>query len=647
MDCVAIAVFTSQIEATGGGNVAVDDKPGAGNMHFVQMTFQGAFSLTFTHRGSDSSGLYGKPKTYFTENSQLPDQPPPSLADDVETGLSDFNSTFPQTVDKVFPRTGPFGDAKYADFTQSLLSNLLGGMGFFHGDSKVDDSHAPEYEEADLNFWKKAAAAMGRAEITTTPATSLLTLTPSRPFFPRGFLWDEGFHLLPVMEWDLDLAVSVIRSWLDLMDEDGWIAREQILGPEARSRVPEKFQVQYPHYANPPTLLLLFPILISKITGTSAYAGHPSIYLSSEDDARIMLEELYPLLDRHYNWFRRTQAGNFTAAYPRPEGAVEGEGYRWRGRTPSHTLTSGLDDYPRANPPHPAELHLDALSWVGASAQALQQVAEYLGEDGDAEAYKGQLADVKHNLDALHWDPEEKTYCDATVEEGAYKRVCHQGYISLFPLLVGLLDADHPNLPHILDLLSDPRKLWSPYGVRSLSAADEYYRTEEDYWRGPVWMPPNVLAALRLRDVGSQDVPGGEETAVQEKATSLAAELREKLVNTVYKSWEETGFVWEQYDDKTGKGRHSRAFTGWTACVILLMGLEFSGEPGERRDSAWVSGSSVPIIALVVLVALIVVFRRHLMGFAAHAMERLGARRGKWRAGRRYEEVIDLDGHGP
>lgn len=262
-------------------------------------------------------------------------------------------------------------DEKYGNLSQALLSNLLGGLGFFHGDRGVGASHAPEYEETGLNFWEKASAAMAKAPIVNTAPTSLLTFTPSKPFFPRGFLWDEGFHLLPIIEWDLDLAVAVLRSWLGLMDADGWVAHEQILGPEARSKVLDQFQIQYPHYANPPTLSLLFSILTSKLARKSAYTGRPSAYMSSPAEAAAMLRELYQLLARHYRWFHRTQAGNFGNSYTRPEGAIHGEGYRWRGRTPRHTLTSGLDDYPRADPPHPAELHVDALAWVGSSAHHL------------------------------------------------------------------------------------------------------------------------------------------------------------------------------------------------------------------------------------------------------------------------------------
>ncbi|SPO06375.1 related to mannosyl-oligosaccharide glucosidase [Cephalotrichum gorgonifer] len=620
----AKSVFMSQVNAGNDKSITVDDKPGAGNMQFIQMTFKGAFTLTFTYRGLEAT---------------------PLDADGLEAGITDLESSFPKTVDKVFPRTRPFSEGRYNEFSRALVSNLLGGQGFFHGDSKVDYTRAPEYEETDVKFWEKAAAAMGRAEITTTPPTSLLSFTPSRPFFPRGFLWDEGFHLLPVIEWDLDLAVSVLKSWLSQMDEDGWIAREQILGPEARSRVPSQFQVQYPHYANPPALFMVIPKLLSKITGASAYAGHSSAYISSPDQASALIKEIYPLLVRNYNFFRRTQAGNFSTDYPRPEGAVPGEGYRWRGRTPLHTLTSGLDDYPRANPPHPAELHVDALAWVGASAEALRQAAEYLGEDADAATYKGHVSDVKKNLDVLHWDPEEQTYCDATVEGGAYKRVCHQGYVSLFPLFLGLLDSDHPNLPAVLDLLSDPNKLWSPYGLRSLSAAHPDYGTGEDYWRGAVWMQLNVLAVMRLRDLGERDRPGGQGSmSVSARAMSLAAELREHVVDTVYKGWVDTGFVWEQYDDSKGMGRHSRAFTGWTACVILLMGLTFPGGSGERRENVGSSLSAMPVVLVVVLAVLVVAFRRQITTVAAHVMNHwLTWRKSRVRRGQSYEQVIDLD----
>lgn len=48
---------------------------------------------------------------------------------------------------------------------------------------------------------------------------------------------DEGFHLLHIGAWDNALSLEILKSWIDLVDEDGWVGREQILGEEARSRV--------------------------------------------------------------------------------------------------------------------------------------------------------------------------------------------------------------------------------------------------------------------------------------------------------------------------------------------------------------------------------------------------------------------------
>ena len=68
---------------------------------------------------------------------------------------------------------------------------------------------------------------------------------PSRLFFPRGFLCDQGFHNLLISRWDMDISADILAHWMDLMNSEGRIPREQILVKEARTKVLKEFVVQH------------------------------------------------------------------------------------------------------------------------------------------------------------------------------------------------------------------------------------------------------------------------------------------------------------------------------------------------------------------------------------------------------------------
>jgi len=70
-------------------------------------------------------------------------------------------------------------------FSRAVTSNLVGGVGYFYGTSIVDRKFSYDWDEDD-NLDDSDGSPKG-AKLTDPKA--LLTATPSRSFFPRGFYW--------------------------------------------------------------------------------------------------------------------------------------------------------------------------------------------------------------------------------------------------------------------------------------------------------------------------------------------------------------------------------------------------------------------------------------------------------------------------
>ena len=114
--------------------------------------------------------------------------------------MPELSSKLTKRFEESFPvPSGPEHDSLQA-FSQALTSNIVGGIGYFYGRSIVDKGFAYEWDQEDDDDEESAQPGAG-----FTAPRALLTATPSRSFFPRGFYWDEGFHLLHIGEWDNDL----------------------------------------------------------------------------------------------------------------------------------------------------------------------------------------------------------------------------------------------------------------------------------------------------------------------------------------------------------------------------------------------------------------------------------------------------------
>ncbi|KAI6224699.1 putative mannosyl-oligosaccharide glucosidase [Aphelenchoides besseyi] len=485
-------------------------------------------------------------------------EPPlPNFEDEMAKRVGEFEQKLRDTFigDNKNVKEHEFQIGKFA------LSNMLGGIGYWDGPVRMKSKHWPS------------------ERIETYGPLELLSAVPSRPFFPRGFIWDEGFHNLLIREFDPELSLDIVASWLNTMNVEGWIPREMILGIEAEAKVPAEFLVQSDRVANPPVFFYLMDKFVHNPT---FIATHKSRILS-----------MYPRLKKWYLWLRDSQQGPLRGTF------------QWQGRnstTPFElnpkTLPSGLDDFPRSTHPTITEYHVDLRSWLAVASRVIRYLAELSSDNSfinEADQDQRLLNDFDE-LNRLHWSEKVERYCDFGLhstdvrletkvepnrEPKVIRRVLKEpreglventnGYVGLFPFILKLVLADSTQLTNILKQLDNPEELWSPYGLRSISKSSTYYNkrnTKDDppYWRGDIWLNINYMTLEALRHYSrTASGPNGERSA------ELYAKLRSNLINMVVNEFDRTGYFWEHYCDRTGRGAGTRPFTGWTSLIFAII----------------------------------------------------------------------------
>ena len=474
----------------------------------------------------------------------------------LEESLERKAAKFSQDFERNFRLKSKGFSGEEISFAEAMVSNMVGGVGFFSGFNLVSSQDSQDSSSKALKYGPHA----------------LLSAVPSRSFFPRGFLWDEGFHHLLISRMIPNLSFNAIKSWLSLMNIDGWIPREVILGSEAESRVPKDFLVQKTLHANPPTFFLALESMMDQ-------------GLLFQQDLTI----LFPRLQAWFKWFNETQSGE--------------KSYRWRSRDLQtkkelnpKTLASGLDDFPRPSHPSGQEYHVDLRCWMTVASRVMTRISSLLRHESHSE-YKETRDFLEDNslLDSLHWSDEHAMYCDFGMhtrevyfvknaktneterhfpEEPSFSCVNEFGYVSLFPLLLQVLSPENPRLEKVMKDLRNPSLLWTDYGLRSLSPTAFFYdkyNTEADppYWRSHVWLNINYLALKSLFFYKETKGP------FSGMANQVYTELRNNLIKNVLKEYRETGYLWENYSDKTGRGQGSRPFTGWSALIVLILAEKY------------------------------------------------------------------------
>ena len=161
------------------------------NLYAAQKTFDGPFQFdVYYDSASSNQKLDGMPcfalspvRFMFIECC--------SSAATVDAGIQSLSVAYDRRFKSIFPYPPDFPLDKRQDFdafSKAMTSSIVAGVGYFYGTSLVDRKFSFEWDEDEDEGQGREDNREPKGPRLTDP-TSLLSGTPSRSFFPRGFYW--------------------------------------------------------------------------------------------------------------------------------------------------------------------------------------------------------------------------------------------------------------------------------------------------------------------------------------------------------------------------------------------------------------------------------------------------------------------------
>jgi neutral trehalase len=316
------------------------------------------------------------------------------------------------------------------------------------------------------------------------------------PKFNAIYLWDSAFISQIWRQKDSRVAEDVLRSVFVHQLPDG--------------RVPHAVDFLGVSKFTQPPLLSWAVSRIAKTNGDIAFVN-----------------EMLPKLRRYRAWLyreRRHANGLFF----------------W-----SHPFESGMDNSPReSNRDNSKDLdvaHIDAIDlscYMVMDAEAiiaLDQMVLTQSKDSNEQLHLAEeISSLRESRDELAklirenlWDENTGYFYDRDLKRNQFLKFATIS--SFLPLTAGV--ADQAQAEKLLAHLENPREFNTPIPFPSVSLSDPTY--ERDMWRGPVWVNTAYLTLQGMNRYGAH-----------EKAHEMAS----RLVDGVYRTWENTGKFVEFYD---------------------------------------------------------------------------------------------------